>query len=195
MQDKQLGQSAGKESKMATDKLLGYLTNPVTNILILEIHGQGQATAKSLAQKHPNIPQATLYRHLKKMVSDDVLKVVEERQIRNVVEKVYALAIDLEADIEDMIASNSGETYFKLFQQFSIGLLKEFKAYTDQEEINLRADGSGFRVTSFYASLDELKELSAKINEAIQPYKDAEPSPDRKARSVAVIFTPPNAED
>ncbi|MCL2438523.1 MAG: hypothetical protein FWE48_03820 [Coriobacteriia bacterium] len=177
-----------------TDELLKYLTNPLANILILEVHEQVQATAKTLAQKHPNIPQATLYRYLKKMTSDGVLKVVEERPIRNVTEKVYALAIDLDDGVEQMLADNCGETYFSLFQQFSIGLLGEFKAYADQGEVDLVGDGSGFRVTPFYATYDELKELSAKIHEVIQPYKDAEPTPKRKARSVAVVFTPPRPD-
>jgi len=175
-----------------TDKLLEYLTNPVTNILVLEVHNQGQVTAKTLAQKHPNIPQATLYRHLKKMLADGILKVTEERQVRNVTEKTYALAIDLEADIEQMLADNCGETYLKLFQQFTIGLLNEFKAYTEQDNtIDLEADGSGFRVTPFYATYDELTELSIQINALVQQYKEQEPIPTRKARSVAVIFTPP----
>ena len=173
------------------DKLMECLTNPIKNKILLEAINQGRVTAKALAEKNKSIPQATLYRYLKKMVSDGVLKVVEERKVRNVTEKVYAPAIDFQADLEKLIAENSGEAYLGLFQQFTIGLLNEFKTYAEREEIDISNDGSGFRVTSFCATLDELKELSGKIHELIRPYAENEMTPDRSARSVAIIFTPP----
>jgi len=180
---------------VSSEKLLESLTNPIKNSIILEVSEQGRATAKALAQKYPNIAQATLYRHLKKMTDDKILKVVETRKVRNVTEKTYALAIDFEANFEKMIEENSGEAYFKLFQQFSMGLLKEFHAYSARENIDLLNDGSGFSVTSIYANLDELKDLSLKIREVAQPYKENEPTADRQARSLAIIFTPPAAAE
>ena len=49
-----------------TDKLMDCITNPVKCKLLLEIHSQGKSTAKHLANIYNDIPQATLYRHLKK---------------------------------------------------------------------------------------------------------------------------------
>lgn len=49
-----------------TDQLMECITNPVKCKLLLEIHSQGKATAKHLADIYNDIPQATLYRHLKK---------------------------------------------------------------------------------------------------------------------------------
>ena len=75
-----------------TDKLMDCITNPVKCKLLLEIHSQGKSTAKHLANIYNDIPQATLYRHLKKMLSDGILQVVEETQVRGTVEKTYSLA-------------------------------------------------------------------------------------------------------
>jgi len=177
-----------------TEKLMEYLTNPIKNRLILEVMAQGTTTAKALASTIKSIPQATLYRYLNKMVSDGVLRVVEERHVRNVTEKVYAMAIDFEANVEKMLNENDGEAYLTLFQQFTIGLLNEYATYCAQDHIDIQNDGSGFRVHSFHATLDELKELSTNIRKLIEPYTTYEATPDRKARSVAVIFTPPTAE-
>ena len=58
-----------------TDRLMECITNPVKCKLLLEIHSQGKATAKQLADIYTDIPQATLYRHLKKMLSDGILQV------------------------------------------------------------------------------------------------------------------------
>ena len=177
------------------EKLMECLANPVKCRLLLEVMDKGYSTAKVLALKNKDVPQATLYRYLKKMVSDGVLKVTEERKVRNVSEKVYEMAIDFNADVEKMLKENSGEAYLGLFQQFTLGLLNEFKAYCDQEDIDLVNDGSGFRVIPLYVTLNELKELSGKINKLIQPYANRKATPDRKAHSVAVIFTPPAVEN
>jgi len=125
------------------------------------------------------------------MVADGVLKIVEERQIRNVTEKVYAMAIDFEVGINRVIQENDGEAYLALFQQFTIGLLNEFGAYCARDDIDILTDGSGFRVSSINATYDELKALSADIQKLIEPYKNREATPERKNRSLAVIFTPP----
>jgi len=173
------------------DKLMECLTNPIKCKLLLDIIDEGQTTAKILAEKNKNIPQATLYRYLKKMVSDGILKIAEERQIRNVMEKTYAPAIDMKAQVDKMLAENSGEAYLQLFQQFTIGLLNEFKTYAEKDDIDILNDGSGFRVAPIFATIDELKELATKIHELIRPYTENEATPDRKMRSVAIIFTPP----
>ena len=77
------------------DKIMDCIANPVKCKLLIEIYSHGQATAKYLSDKFDDIPQATLYRNLKKMLSDGLLKVIEETQVRGTVEKTYALAFDL----------------------------------------------------------------------------------------------------
>jgi len=172
------------------EKLMECLTNPIKCKLFTDIEA-GQTTAKKLAETNKNIPQATLYRYLKKMVEDGILEVVEERQVRNVREKVYGVAIDVEAEIEEMIANNSGAGYLSLFQQFCSGLQTEFQAYAARKDIDILQDGSGFRLMPFYATVEEQKDLARKIWELIKPYQEQEPTPDRQMRNVAIVFTPP----
>ena len=174
------------------EKLIEYLVNPVKSKLIIAVMTQGTTTAKALAASNKSIPQATLYRYLKKMVDDGVLNVVEERKVRNVTEKIYALAIDFNAYTEEMLKNNSGEAYFGMFQQFTLGLLNEFNAYCAKDNIDLQNDGSGFSVIPICVTFEELKELAGKIREIIAPYAQLEATADRKAHSVALIFTPPN---
>ena len=177
-----------------TEKLMEYLTHPIQSRLIIDVMAQGKTTAKTLASMNKNIPQATLYRYLKKMVADGVLEIAGERKVRNVTEKIYAMGIDFPAYTEKMLRENAGETYLGMFQQFTIGLLNAFSAYCASDNIDLLNDGSGFRVTSIYASLSELKELSGKIQALIAPYQNREAAPMRKAHSIAVIITPPSVD-
>ena len=107
-----------------TDKFMDCITNPVKCKLLLEIHSQGKATAKHLADIYNDIPQATLYRHLKKMLNDGILQVVEETQVRGTVEKTYSLAYNINSDMATMVEENSGELYMQYFMQYFIGFAK-----------------------------------------------------------------------
>ena len=100
-----------------TDKIMECITNPVKCKLLLEIYAREQATAKHLSDTLDDIPQATLYRHLKKMLSDGILKVTEETPVRGTLEKTYALAFDLGSDFETILAENSGTLYMQTFTQ------------------------------------------------------------------------------
>ena len=174
-----------------------YITDPMKCKIILDVQALSQVTTKQLAEKHPDIPQATLYRLLKKMVADEILEVVAENKVRNVTEKVYALAFDsgnINVEVEKMIDENPGEMYFHLFQQFVMGLLGEMKDYAQREDIDLRADGVGMITYPFYANLEEVIELAIKIKEIMQPYLENEATPDRQMRSFARIFMPPVKE-
>jgi len=172
------------------DKLMECLTNPIKCKLFTDIEA-GRTTAKELAERNDHIPQATLYRYLKRMVQDGILEVVEERQVRNVREKVYGLAVDVEAEVQKMVADNSGAGYLSLFRQFCSGLAQEFQAYAAREDIDIPNDGSGFRVLSFYATTEELRDLSRKMWELVRPYHEQGVAPGRQMRNVAVVFTPP----
>ena len=56
-------------------------------------HAAGESDRKYLAEKCVDIPQTTLYRYLKRMTDDGLLKIVGETPIRGTVEK--DLCIDL----------------------------------------------------------------------------------------------------
>ena len=172
-------------------KLLEYVGNPLMCRLLFEIEQRGQATTKELAATYGDIPQTSLYRYLSRMLKDGILKVVEERRIRGVVEKVYALNVAIEINEKDLLSSDAAERYYKLFSQFSVGLLREFQEYTEREGIDIANDGSGFWLTPLYLSDEELDELAASLQTLINKHSNYLPTEERKLRNVAVIITPP----
>ena len=178
---------------MSIENVLMYFTNPVAYKIIADIENRKYATAKELALSNDEIPQATLYRYLRKMVSDGVLKIIDEKQIRNVTEKTYALGVDYKAEIDKLVSENSGEAYAGLFRLFCNGLINEFQAYAERDNIDIANDGSGFRLVPFYASVDELNELAEKVRNVIKPYYENKPAPDRQMRNMAIVYTPPSS--
>ncbi len=178
-----------------TDKLMDCITNPVKCKLLLEIYSKGKTTAKHLADIYNDIPQATLYRHIKKMLSDGILQVVEETQVRGTVEKTYALAYDINSNMENMVEENSGELYMQYFMQYIFGFAKQFQEYCQSPNINIKKDMTGFSLSPLYLSDDELTSLITSISQIISAVKRNEPNSERKLRTIGVIVSPAENTD
>lgn len=178
-----------------TDKLMNCITNPVKCRLLLEIHSRGKATAKQLTDMYQDIPQATLYRHLKKMWSDGILQVVEETQVRGTVERTYALAFDISDNMETMLEKNSGELYMRYFMQYIFGFTKQFQEYCQSPDIHIKEDMTGFSLSPLYLSDEELTSLITGISQIINTVKGNEPGPERKLRTIGVIVSPAENTD
>lgn len=173
-----------------TDKLMDCISNPVKCKLLLEIYSQGQATAKHLSDTYNDIPQATLYRNLKKMLNDGILKVIEETQIRGTVEKTYALAFNINDNFEKVLDKNSGALYMQLFMQYIMAFAKQFQQYCQSPNINIKEDMTGFSLLHLYLSDEELTDLVKSISDIINTKKNNEPSTERKMRTIGVIVSP-----
>lgn len=173
-----------------TNKLMECITNPVKCKLLLEIRSQGKATAKHLADIYNDIPQATLYRYLKKMLSDGILQVVEETQVRGTVEKTYSLSYNINSNMETMVEENSGELYMQYFIQYILGFAKQFQEYCQSPNINIKKDMTGFSLLPLYLSDDELTSLITSISQIISEVKNNEPNSERKLRTIGIIVSP-----
>ena len=67
--------------------IMEIVKHPVKCKLLLEFLKCEQTTAKHLSETFSDIPPATLYRYLKKMTADGVLKIVNQMQVRGAMEK------------------------------------------------------------------------------------------------------------
>lgn len=173
------------------NKFFSYISEPLNAKLLLEIYEQKQITTTKLSQKFCDVPQATLYRRLKKMLADDVLKIVEENHIRGTVEKVYALNYDIDANWGEMSKTNDGKMFLQFVTYSMLGILKEFQEYTAKEDIDLKGDGTGFFIAPVYATYEELNSTSNTIVELLTGLKDNKPDGERKLRNICITITPP----
>jgi DNA-binding Lrp family transcriptional regulator len=173
------------------EKLMACLTNPVKHKLLMAIKERGRATTKELAQIVKQVPQTTLYRYLKNMTADGLIAVVDTKRVRNVSEKIYGMAINLEAELRTDQGEFTAKNYSTQFQRFAKGLVKEFNTCRAKKENGVYTinDGSGFGATPIYASHEEVRELVRKINQLIAPFEKAN---DKPLRSIVTIITPPS---
>lgn len=171
------------------EKIIECISNTMKYKLLMEIMKSGEATAKYLAKKCDDIPQTTLYRNLKRMTEDGLLKIVNETQIRGTVEKTYALTFD-PSDPQSMFGQNSGEMYMHMFLQYIFIFIKQFQTYCDTPGIDIINDKSGFSLSHVYLSDDELEDVVTSIEKILYPLQDNKPSIDRKLRTIGLIISP-----
>lgn len=170
-------------------KIMECVSNPIKCRLLIEVLKSGETTAKSLAETCADIPQTTLYRNLKRMTEDGVLKVVSETQIRGTVEKTYAVTFDLN-DADAIIGENAGEMYMQMFLQYILTFARQFQTYCDTPGIDIKNDKSGFSLSYIYLTDEELEHAVAAISKILSPLQANQPAPGRKLRTIGVIISP-----
>lgn len=176
---------------MNFESVIKYLTNPVTSKILLEIELHKEITAKQLNKKYSDIPQATLYRYLKRMCNDEVIKVIYENKVRGTYEKVYSLAPGYTNNLTDVLDGDYGAPYLKFFMQFAKGLIKEFQDYAAKDSEKKNGDGSGFFINPIYATDEELLTFHKQIMQIFEELENNAHTPERKLRNAAFIITPP----
>ncbi|PLT32118.1 helix-turn-helix domain-containing protein [Bacillus sp. V5-8f] len=164
------------------------ILHPVRMKIIQSLIGR-ELTVQQLAARIKDVPQATLYRHLGKLLEADLIKVVQENQIRGTVEKVYALKEQTVTSQEEFF-NLSKEEHLELFLTFAAQLAGLYENYLNQEDIDLVRDGVSYRVANLYLSDTEFLDLVQKIGGLIQEAALNDPTPQRKARNFASIVIP-----
>lgn len=152
------------------------------------LNGQ-KLNVQQIAERLRDVPQATLYRHLNKLLEAEVIEVVQENQIRGTVEKVYGLKQQSITSQEELL-SLSKDQHLELFLTFTTQLLSLYENYLNQEDVDLMRDGVSYRVANLYLSEEENLELIKNIGMLIQKAMLNEPSAKRIARNFATIVIP-----
>ena len=173
--------------------LMDCVKNPTKSQILLCLQEHQNLTAKELLNAISTIPQATLYRALKKMEQDNIIVVVDTKQKRGIIEKTYALNPNLSGLEDEISASNDGTAYFNLFSRFITEILSEFDEYSKKENIDLKNDGSGFSAMPIYATHEELMMYGQQIKKILEPAL-IKRSEAQSLRTFATIITPPRKE-
>jgi DNA-binding transcriptional ArsR family regulator len=181
-------------SSFAAEKIL----HPVRMRIILALaHGRA-LTAQQLGAELSDVAQATLYRHLNRLLAAGVLRVQEERQVRGATERVYALRTEMIDASYDVLRA-SREDNMRYFTMFVAGLLGAFARYLRRDHVDFAADGVGYSQEVLYLNDEEFGRLAAALNTVIVPALANGPAPDRRRRIFTTIVMPgdeePDAED
>jgi hypothetical protein len=160
---------------------------------IIQVFLDGQSkTAKKVAKELKDIPQASLYRQLDKLVKAGALIVTEENQIRGTVEKVYSLNIPAVNITNDDAKQFTKEEHLQYFLFFTTQLTNDFESYLDKSDIDFLRDGVGYRQVSLNLTDGELLDFAKDIKKVYEKYMQNTPSSNRTRRVISTITMPKN---
>jgi DNA-binding transcriptional ArsR family regulator len=175
---------------MMKESKVDVILHPVRMRIIQSLINQ-QLTAQQLKELLHDIPQASLYRNLKKLVEAEVIHIVDEIPNRGTVEKVYSIQNPNKAILGPEELNNlSKDEHMGLFIKFLANLMGEYERYLNQEKIDFAADGVSFRQASLFLSDEEFGEFMKELVEVYTKVLQNKPKKGRKRRTLATIIIP-----
>ncbi len=150
-----------------------------------------QWTTAQIAAALPDVAQATLYRHLKRLLEAGVICVVEQRPVHGVLEKVYALSSSILLTPESPgISRMKPDDWRRAFAAYTASLMSQFEGYLQQEQVDFFKDGVSFRTAPLYLSDDEMAQFFADLRTVIASAAANAPAPDRRRRLFSTTLVP-----
>jgi len=172
---------------MATADLL---LHPVRLRIVQAFLGDRALTTSALAAELADVPPASLYRHVARLVDAGVLGVVAERRVRGALERTYVLRLSAATVGLDEVAAMSADDHRQAFMAFVAGLLGDFDRYLAHGDIDLLRDGVGYRMAGLWLDDAEYAELLRELTRVLQPKLAHPPGPGRKRRILGYVLMP-----
>lgn len=175
-------------------KSADLLMHPVRLRLIEAFLGERKLTTADLRAELPDVPPASLYRHLSLLIEAGVLDVVAERKVRGTLERTYVRRGPQQVR-RDELARMSREDYRRAFLAYVAALLADIDSYLGRDDIDLHRDGVALRIMAMWLDDQELTDLAHRFSELLQPYLDKPATPDRTRRVLRIIAMPGTRPD
>ena len=136
------------------------------------------------------MPSASLYRHVAKLVDAGVLKVVTERRVRGVRERIYSLRLAATQIGPKEIRNMTPDDQRQAFIAFLAGVFTDFDRYMSRPDVDPARDGVGYRVAAMWLSDSEYLEFLRDMSEVVRTALEKQEKPERKRRILTTILLP-----
>jgi hypothetical protein len=165
------------------------LLHPVRIRIVSEFTGS-RRSVRDLARALPDIPQATLYRHVAALVAGGVLELVEERAARGPSERIYRVAPGADrispAGIDAMPAAEQR----RMFAVFTASLIDSFAAYACSPTAVPSADGLAYNRAVVNLSEAERLDFGTRFADLVAQVLALPPAGHRRRYHLASCFIP-----
>ena len=157
--------------------------NPVRQRIFQYFLFHETGTVKKLKKALPDIPNASLYRHIKILTDHSILMVMGENRIRGTVESVYQLNKDALATEDE-----SGNAV----QMSLLSICASFARYFAGGNVDPKKDMLVLTNCTLLLTDEKFMGFLSEINEIALKYMKVEPTEDCKPRQITLISAPTN---
>lgn len=176
---------------MAKESKSDIMLHPVRLKIVQTLVGGRRLTVQQMQERLPEVPQATLYRHLNKLTSAGLVTVADQKQVRGAVEKQYVLGDEGASLPQEETRNADKDDHMRNLISFMAAVLGDFERYFDQTALpDLNKDGVGYRQARLYMNDQEFQEWAQDIRKAFEKVLHHEPTPDRRCRIVTTMIVP-----
>lgn len=164
-------------------KMAEIVMNPVRQRIFQYFLLHETGTVKEVKKALPDVPNASLYRHIKILADNSILIVVDENRIRGTVESVYQLNKEALATEDE-----SGNAV----QMALLSICASFARYFSNGNVDPKKDMQLLTNCTLLLTDEEFMSFLSEINEIALKYMKVEPAGNRKTRQITLISAPAN---
>lgn len=146
-----------------------------------------EATTKQISEALPGIPAPTLYRHINKLIKDEVLLVKEERKVRGSMERILAINV---AKFEECENSDIVATAY----QFLMAIYEKFVKYGSGKEVDPVKDRLSMRTRMMSLTDEDYDAFMQDMVALMNQYEAKAGKSEAKMRSISFISVPVEEE-
>ena len=172
---------------------LDLLLHPVRLRILRTFLDGHPATTAQLRERLPDIPPATMYRHVAALAAAGVLEVLDEKRVRGAVERTYRVSWQHTELAPEVRATMTTEDHRRAFTAFVGGLLADFDRYLDGESPDPAADGVTYQQAALWLTDAEMAELVAEIHAAVTARIGRDAGHGRTRRMISLVGVPADA--
>lgn len=166
------------------------LLHPVRLRMLQAFLGDRALTTAQLSAELSDVPAASLYRHVARLVEGGVLQVVAERRVRGAVERTYVLRQAASRVRLAEIASMETAELRAMFLAFVAGLLGDIDRYLGRGKPDLVRDGAAFGIEGFWLDDTEYAEMMRELYQVLDGRRVNLPRRGRRRRLLASMLLP-----
>ena len=164
-------------------ELAEIVMNPVRQRIFQYFLLHETGTVKEIRKALPDIPSASLYRHVKILADSSILMVVGENRIRGTVESVYRLNQD---------AMTTEDETGNAVQMSLLSICASFAKYFSTGHAEPQRDMLLLTNCTLLLTDQEFSEYLSEINQVTVKYMKEENSEGSKMRRITLISAPTN---
>jgi Helix-turn-helix domain len=166
------------------------LLHPVRLRIVKAFIGDRALTTRQLAAELPDVPAASVYRHVGRLAEAGVLHVVSERRVRGITERTYMLRLFAAQMQPGEVAAMSLDEHGSAFLAYVAGLLGDFDRYLATEPAEPAKDGAGYRVAAMWLTDAELADYRRDLAAISAPRLANAPGDGRRRRMLYTVMLP-----
>jgi hypothetical protein len=166
------------------------LLHPVRLRIVQAFLGDRALTTSQLSAELSDIPAASLYRHVARLVRAGVLQVVAERRVRGAIERTYVLRLAAATIPPDEAEAMSPEEHRQSFMAFVAGLQAAADRYFARPDCDPIKDKGSYRIAGMWLDDAEYDAMLADLVRVLAPRLANAPRRGRRRRILATVLIP-----